>query len=247
MTYNLGTRIKELREKSKFTQEQIADYLGINRVTLANIESWKRILKKDDSLLEKIANLYEIEKEELLNGIDSEAQIKVIKDNDHHRKFKNVILYILAKCWQKPNIGKTVLNKLLYFCDFNYYEFKWESITWQDYHKLPRWPVPKDIDKVLIEMEKDNQIKKLETEFWWFKQIRFIPNMKYDLSDFNGLEIEIIDNVIDKLSNMTANQVSEYSHKDIPYIVTKWIWDKINYKHVFSRVWEYIANPENDE
>ena len=35
---------------------------------------------------------------------------------------KNLILYILGKCGQRPNIGKTVLNKLLYFSDFNFYE-----------------------------------------------------------------------------------------------------------------------------
>ena len=245
MIKTIGQKIKEFRKQSPFSQQQVADYLQINRVSLANIEADKRKFKKDDKLLISIANLFEIDVDELWDWVNIE-KVKKIEENDEHKKFKNLILYILARCWQKPNIWKTVLNKLLYFSDFNYYEFKWESISGQDYLKLPRWPVPKDIDKVLEQMQGDSQIKKIETEFWWYKQIRFIPNLKYNLSEFNWLEIEIIDNVIDKLSNMTASQVSEYSHKDVPYMVTKWIWDKIDYQLAHMRTGEFIANQEND-
>lgn len=246
MIKTIGQKITELRKSSNFTQEQISNYLGINRVSLANIENDRRDLTKSPELLEKIANLFEIDKDELLNCAKIEEIIK-IDDKDEFKKFKNTILYILSKCWQKPNVWKIVLNKLLYFSDFNYYEFKWDSITKQDYKKLPMWPVPENIELVLNQMANDKQIEVYETKYWNYTQIRFIPNIKYDLSDFNGLEIEIIDKVIDKLSDLNWTQISDYSHKDIPYIVTKWIWEKINYKHCFSRVWEYIANPENDE
>lgn len=246
MTKTLWEKITELRKDSKLTQEQIANYLEINRVSLANIENDKRILKKGDKLLLQIANLFEVDEDELLDWTKKE-EYKKIKEDDDHKKFKNLILYILTKCWQKPNIWKTVLNKLLYFSDFNYYENKWENISNQDYIKLPRWPVPKDIDDVLTQMEDDKQIEKLETEFKWYKQIRFIPNIRYDLSVFNWLEIEIIDNVIEKLSNMNAKQVSDYSHNDMPYISTKNIWDKIPYQLAHMRSWEYISKSENND
>lgn len=246
MTETLWEKIAKLRKESKLTQEQIAKHLKINRVTLANIENNRRILKKGDELLSKIANLFEVDETELLNWITKEEH-KKINENDKYKKFKNLIIYILTKCWQKPNIGKTVLNKLLYFSDFNYYENKWESISNQEYIKLPRWPVPKDIDNVLEQMQNDNQIKKIETNFKWYKQIRFIPNIKYDLSIFNGLEIKIIDNVIDKLSDMTAKEISNYSHNDIPYISMKNIWDTIPYQLVHMRSWEYISNHNDNE
>ncbi|MBS8122505.1 type II toxin-antitoxin system antitoxin SocA domain-containing protein [Candidatus Vampirococcus lugosii] len=246
MTKTLGEKITELRKDSKLTQEQIANYLEINRVSLANIENDKRILKKGDKLLLQIANLFEVDEDELLDGTKKE-EYKKIKEDDDHKKFKNLILYILTKCGQKPNIGKTVLNKLLYFSDFNYYENKWENISNQDYIKLPRGPVPKDIDDVLTQMEDDKQIEKLETEFKGYKQIRFIPNIRYDLSVFNGLEIEIIDNVIEKLSNMNAKQVSDYSHNDMPYISTKNIGDKIPYQLAHMRSGEYISKSENND
>lgn len=37
-------------------------------------------------------------------------------------KFKEVLLYVLGKVGSKPNVGETVLCKLLYFIDFDYYE-----------------------------------------------------------------------------------------------------------------------------
>ena len=62
----------------------------------------------------------------------------ISKEKDPFYKFKQVLLYILNKCGQKPNVGKTVLNKLLYFADFNYYEKYFESITGVEYVKLPK-------------------------------------------------------------------------------------------------------------
>jgi hypothetical protein len=52
-------------------------------------------------------------------------------------KMMQTILYILSKCAGKPNVGKIVLNKLLYFADFNHYEKYWESITEDKYIKMP--------------------------------------------------------------------------------------------------------------
>ncbi len=57
-------------------------------------------------------------------------------------KFKNVLLYILEHCAGKPNVGETVLYKLLYFSDFNYYELYEEHLTGAKYRKLPYGPVP---------------------------------------------------------------------------------------------------------
>jgi len=42
---------------------------------------------------------------------DERISVPTLKLN----KFKNVLLYILERCAGKPNVGETVLNKLLYF------------------------------------------------------------------------------------------------------------------------------------
>ena len=39
---NLGRRLKSLREKTRFTQEEIARMLGVRRLVITNIENGTR-------------------------------------------------------------------------------------------------------------------------------------------------------------------------------------------------------------
>jgi hypothetical protein len=49
-----------------------------------------------------------------------EERISVPAENVE--KFKQALLYITQKIGALPNVGQTVLYKILYFCDFDYYE-----------------------------------------------------------------------------------------------------------------------------
>ena len=39
-------------------------------------------------------------------------------------KFKEMLHHIINECGYRPNVGKTVMFKLLYFSDFDFYELK---------------------------------------------------------------------------------------------------------------------------
>lgn len=62
-------------------------------------------------------------------------------------KFKTLMHYIIYKCGHKENVGKTVLYKLLYFTDFNYYELHETMITGESYIKWTRGPAPRDFEE----------------------------------------------------------------------------------------------------
>lgn len=68
---SLGLTIKQLRDNNGFTQEQLAGYLGIGRVTLAHFESGHR--QPSLEVLEKLATLYGIDTIDLL-APDTHAQ-----------------------------------------------------------------------------------------------------------------------------------------------------------------------------
>ena len=53
-------------------------------------------------------------------------------------KFKQVLHYVIHKTGSIENVGKTVLFKILYFTDFNYYEMFEEKLTGESYRKIPR-------------------------------------------------------------------------------------------------------------
>ncbi|MDR1944825.1 MAG: hypothetical protein LBQ59_01735 [Candidatus Peribacteria bacterium] len=40
----------------------------------------------------------------------------------NEKKFREVLLYILEKLSSKPSFTETVLHKILYFSDFDFYE-----------------------------------------------------------------------------------------------------------------------------
>lgn len=234
----LWEKIKNLREQNgKFSQEQIARLLNMSRVSLSNIENWERDLKKEE--LETICEIFEIPMNSLV-WEKYDSQVKPLDEKDKNYKFKRILLYILNKVANKVNVWKTVLYKLLYFSEFNYYEVKWETLLWVDFMKWPRWPVPVWIDNIFAQMSEDNQIELKTVIYKWYEQHKVIPLIdEVDLSDLSYNDVKIIDDVIEKLSSMKAVEISEYSHEDMPYKATKNIWDTINKWLVFYRTVKY--------
>lgn len=233
----LGNKIRELRLKNawKFSQEEIAKLLWVNRVVLTNIENGERNIKDDE--IEILSDIFEVPKSYFID--EQRENFKELDKGDLYYNFKRILLYVLQKCWDKPNVGRIVLYKLLYFIEFNHFEKYWDSLLWMDFIKWPMWPVPKDAKEVFQQMESDNQIISYTDSFRWYEQHKIAPLIEADLWDMTYDKIQIIEEVIAKLSNMTATQISEYSHGDIPYKATKEIGEIISKWKVFYRTPEY--------
>ena len=75
MAKEIGIRLKKLREDSKYTQEQIANYLGINQGQLSKIENGTRNLNLN--LLDKICSLYNCSHEYILLESDEYSIPKI--------------------------------------------------------------------------------------------------------------------------------------------------------------------------
>jgi len=69
-------------------------------------------------------------------------QVRINVPQKNLEKFKEVLLYILNKVGSKPNIGETVIYKLLYFIDFDFYEKYEEQIIGATYIKNRYVPTP---------------------------------------------------------------------------------------------------------
>lgn len=153
-------------------------------------------------------------------------------------KFRNMLLYVLENCSGKPNVGETVLHNLLYFIDFNYYEIYEEQLSGASYRKLDHGPVPFKIDKLLSEMESNEEILLVTADYFGFPQKRFIPLVKPDLTKLKASEKDVIDKTLYQLSDMNAKNIEEYSREDIPIKATK-DSENIDYELVLYRVPPY--------
>ena len=70
---NLGKRLKNLRVKTRFTQEEIARMLGVRRLVITNIENGTRKITAEE--LYFFSKIYGLSMEELYTGEDREKRI----------------------------------------------------------------------------------------------------------------------------------------------------------------------------
>jgi uncharacterized phage-associated protein len=149
-------------------------------------------------------------------------------------KFREVLLYILGEIGARPNVGKTVLVKILYFIDFDYYEEKETQLMGMKYIKKQFGPYPSSFDKIVKDMMDKGEIVYLTGNFFDKNQQKYFPTREADLSCLSGDELEYIHKVINKYSLMTAIQLTNYSHKDVPWIIAK-DGEELKYEGVFYR------------
>ncbi len=254
----IGRRIKALRKSKAMSQEDLARLLKISRPSLAQIELGNRnisvieFMKLSEVLgfsMDKfLVKEYHVEEEISLaeEELVVKEHIRVSVPCFNAGKFRNVLLYILERCAGKPNVGETVLNKLLYFSDMDYYEKYEEQLTGSGYIKLAYGPVPQELAQVLSSMIEKRQLQRIKTDYHAYPQTRYLPLEKADLTKMTAAEKEVIDRVIDCFSDWSASMISDYSHNDKPWRATEEN-EMIDYELVFYRRPPYSVRVYDDE
>lgn len=240
----IGQRLTDLRKRRGFSQEDLAKAVDISRSSIAQVELGNRSVNIME--LQRLSMVLEFSLDDFVSGdfgIDQHVEETITKEPEIERisipsikvdKFKNVLLYILEKCAGKPNVGETVLYKLLYFSDFNYYELYENHLTGANYRKLPFGPVPQKLDSILQQMIANNQLKRVKTEYHGYPQTRYLPLEKSNLTELRASEKEVIDRVIEQFSDWSARAISDFSHKDLPWLASK-EGEDIDYELAFYR------------
>ena len=246
---SLGNKIKSLREFDNMSQEDLAQKVDLSRVAISQIEQGNRSV--DFLELAQIAKFFKLKTdyfliEDQLPDVELTNNQKLMNNFDS-KKLKNVILYILEKCAGKPNVGESVLYKLLYFIDFDNFEINNKSISGLDYIHLQYGPVPvaSQYAPVIEEMKTKQELRIIIQDYYGLKIKRYINLISYDIDSLCLKETKVIDDVIGSLSNMSASQIEEYSHGDAPWQLTG---DKevIPYSLVFERQTPYAKRKVDD-
>lgn len=260
----IGSKLKQLRKDAKLSQADVAEKLGMARATYASLEVERR--EPDLGELRAIAQFYEIEMMELIaeEGDDwpgvvmepaavynARKEPKIIprdlSPTTNPEKLREVLLYVLEKVGAKPNVGETVLYKLLYFIDFDYYEKTGQSITGLTYMRNHYGPTPtRSFGDVVKQMEANDEIEIVSTKFFNNTQKKYLPNKKSDLLELSATELRHIDETLARLGDKTATELSELSHYDTPWVVAPQ-GEAIAYRDVFYRtVRTAVTEPEDE-
>jgi uncharacterized phage-associated protein len=168
----------------------------------------------------------------------AKAQVRINAPQKNLQKFKEVLLYLLDKVGSKSNVVEGVVYKLLYFIDFNFYEKYEEQLVGATYQKNHFGPTPIEFKKIVDKMIADKELVKVECSYFSYPQTKYLPLRRPDLSKLKANEIAVIDHVLNKLSDMNASQISEYSHNDVPWLTTE-NGGIIEYESVFYRTAPY--------
>ena len=239
--------LKYLREEQSLSQDDLASALGLSRQTISKYENGETNFTLD--IIKKLSQFFDVDyscfidnkppvrpEYNIIEGkkATEEQEIRIDIPQENISKFKQVLLYILNKVGAKPNVGQTVIYKLLYFIDFDYYEIFEEQLMGLKYIKNTYGPTPIDFAKLIQEMEKDGELEEIKTKYFNKDQTKYLPIKEPNLSLLSGQEIKHIDDELARLSDMTAKELSEYSHKDIPWIGAN-MGEIMDYEAVFYR------------
>lgn len=242
----IGKKIRLLRENAGWSQGELAKKMKCSRGTITHIEAGKRDLETLELI--KFAQIFEVTPGSFLRDeepakvarVVKKSQIKKKKFKMQKEKLKNTILYILEKCGGKPNVGETVLYKLLYFSDFNSFELFGKPITGMNYVKLQFGPVPciKDYSPVIEQMVEINELKIITQDYHGMIQKRYIALKESDKKFLSEQDKNIINEIIMKYSDMSAQDIEFFVHGDAPWRETD-NQAVIDYHLVFNRVPPY--------
>jgi transcriptional regulator with XRE-family HTH domain len=255
------TKIKQLRERVGASQQEVADAIDVARATYASLESDRRPPNLDE--INALAEYYQVSPSELISGeismvsepiapykfADTEEGIipRDIDPQTNPEKLREVLLYVLEKVGAKPNVGETVLYKLLYFIDFDYYEKTGQSITGLTYVRNHFGPTPaRDFVAVVEGMKAHQELEVAETKYFKNTLKKYLPLVSTDLKNLSANELQHIDETLSRLSDKSAAELSDLSHYDTPWLVAK-PGQKIKYRFVFYRTdLTAVTEPEDE-
>jgi len=247
--------LKTLREALNLPKTAVAKHLKISRPTYIQIEKGNRELTISQAkglaqlfktplqtiIEEYPAPEYEVflEDPKTIKPKKSKEKIRISVPQNKVKLFKEVLLYILEKVGSKSNVGETVIYKLLYFIDFDYYEKFEEQLIGAKYIKNHYGPTPVAFKKIVEQMQEKGEIESVKSKFFEYPQKKYLPLRKPNLEALSARDIKHIDEILDKLSDKTAKELSDYAHGDVPWITAE-EGKPIEYEAVFYRMEDEI-------
>ena len=253
----LAKFIQEQRKKRNLPQEFLASALKISRPTYMQIEQGERDLTITEA--KKLAEVFDIPFEKFLEGKEPKHSVTIEKESAKKSddlqirvteknldKFKQVLLYVLGKVGSKPNVGETVLHKLLYFIDFDYYEKFEENLMGATYIKNHHGPTSIELGAIVKDMQEQGELEAVKSQYFKYSQKKYLPRKRPNLDILSAREIDHIDDVLARLSDKNAAEIENYSHEDIPW-KSATEGQPLSYESVFYRDERYSVRNYSDE
>lgn len=127
-------------------------------------------------------------------------------------KLKELILYVAGKSFEDPSFGATKMNKILFFADFLSYAESGNPITGAEYQKLDHGPAPRQILKLIQDLENNREAVYTTRDHHGYVQKKLVPLREPNLSVFLPEEIALIDRLLEVFRSANASSLTAFSH-----------------------------------
>ena len=149
------------------------------------------------------------------------------------QRFRELLVYISAKCAGDPKFGATKLNKILYFSDFLAFAQFGEPITGFEYQRERNGPVPKRLLPIRDEMIRAGELAVQPVKLVGGRVQQRTVNLRQPrLEIFRPEQIALVDSIIEKFWGFNADEVSDLSHQMVGWKIAE-PGESIPYESVF--------------
>ena len=198
LIYDVVNNIETIRNARGFTQEQVADVIGVSRVTYINVTKGRRDLTTKE--LEKLAAFFDVPVTELF---------------DHPRnneKFRQMYLYILRRF--REGIPKTKLAKLLYLADFSHFYDNLLPMSGVRYVRREYGPVA----DIFFELTEDLYDKgKIDIEPLDYALMIKLTSKEQEETLLSVEEKSLIDEICNYWKDRRTSEIINFTHEQKPW------------------------------
>jgi len=139
----------------------------------------------------------------------------------NEKKLKELVLYVANRSFDDPFFGKTKLNKVLYFSDFQSFRQHGVSISGAVYQHLPQGPCPQRMLPVLNSLESENEVAIVPEDVAGLAQERIVAMRSPEIELFTKEDVIVVEEVLTLLRKLTNTQASEKSHVTMSWKLTR--------------------------
>lgn len=161
-------------------------------------------------------------------------------------KFIQTLSYVISETTNRPRVGKTLLFKLLYFSDFDYYELNEALLTGERYRSITRGPAPVHFDRAISTLKARREVREKRVTNGPYAQVKYESLRVPNSSLLSAEEKAHIDKIIRRFSRMTASSISKLVHEDLPVKATNQ-GDLIDPELVFYRDSNFSVRKYSEE
>lgn len=210
------SRIAQVRQIRGFTQNEVAQALGISRPTYSQIESGIKDMTVGQAKL--LANILNIG----LNDVTGESDGFLIFNDagSNGKKYKQIILCsIKYGADSDGKLTKTKLAKLVYLADFIWYYLNSYPMSGMAYKKMPQGPVPVDYFITLDELEEIDKL--IAREIKGSSHLFSLVESDVSFSLLTDEEVALIARICEGWKGKSTNEIVDFTHSQLPWLICR--------------------------